>query len=122
MGIFKKTEKTGSDIKVSLPASENTAVGKHGRGFVLIKQPWLTEKSGEMINSRKYIFIVDKKANKSEISKNIELIYNVKIASVNTVNIKGKTKRMKTAKGKTPGKKKAIITLKEGYKIETMSI
>ena len=125
MAIFKKTKKIGGGFeKTALPPEkEGVMAVKDNGGFIfLIKHPWITEKSGNMINLRKYVFLVDKKTNKSEISKNIESAYNVKISSVNTINIKGKVKRMKIGIGKIPGKKKAIITLKEGYKIETMTI
>lgn len=125
MAIFKKTKKITDNSKETSLLSEkmnSTAVKSSGGFVLLIKHPWITEKSGSMINLRKYVFLVDKKTNKSEILKNIESSYNVKVSSINTINIKGKIKRMKTGMGKIPGKKKAIITLKEGHKIETMTI
>lgn len=114
MRIFKKTKKEADDL--------SKRIGIDKGGVFLIKQPWITEKNNNMMNLRKYVFLVDPKANKSEISKNIESSYNVKVSSVNVVNIKGKTKRIKGVRGRISGKRKAIITLKEGYKIETMSV
>src|SRR3990167_11495155 len=109
MAIFKKTKKIGGGFKKTAlpPEKEGVMAIKDNGGFIfLIKHPWITEKSGNMINLRKYVFLVDKKTNKSEISKNIESAYNVKVSSVNTINIKGKVKRMKIGIGKIPGKKK----------------
>ena len=125
MAIFQKAKKNGGDIKIteSSPVKKDDIAVKSDEGRVLlVKHPWTTEKSGNLANLRKYVFVVDKKANKSEILKNIELAYKVKVSFINIINIKGKIKRMRTGTGKIPGRKKAIITLKEGYKIETMTI
>ena len=125
MAIFKKTKKIGGDSEktaLSPVRKDDVAVKNSEAQVSLIKHPWVTEKSGNLANLRKYVFLVDKKANKSEILKNIELVYKVKVSFINTINIKGKVKRMKTGIGKIPGKKKAIITLQEGHKIETMTI
>ncbi|MDP3015056.1 MAG: 50S ribosomal protein L23 [bacterium] len=86
----------------------------------LIKQAWITEKAGDLSGFNKYIFIVDKKANKSETKKAIESIYGVKVNDVNIINTKGKSKRLGRSLGKTSTYKKAIVTLKEGHKIDIM--
>jgi large subunit ribosomal protein L23 len=86
----------------------------------LIKQAWITEKAGDLSGLRKYIFIIDKKANKSETKKAIESIYGVKVKSVNIIEIKGKAKRLGRSLGRTSAHKKAIVTLKEGDKIDLM--
>ncbi|OGX09519.1 MAG: 50S ribosomal protein L23 [Omnitrophica WOR_2 bacterium GWF2_38_59] len=67
---------------------------------------------------RKYLFQVASKANKIEIKKAIEEIYKVKVQAVNTNMMKAKLKRVRQAQGKTTPWKKAIVTLKEGEKIE----
>jgi len=87
---------------------------------MLIKQPWITEKAVNAGALRKYVFMVDDKANKPEVKKMIEKIYSVKVADVNITNTKGKTKRLGRSMGKTSGFKKAIITLKEGNTIDIM--
>jgi large subunit ribosomal protein L23 len=72
-------------------------------------------------NTPKYVFIVDKKANKQEIAEAIEEIYsdkNIKVVSVNTINSKPKARRMRGRPGMKPGFKKAIITLEAGDSIE----
>ena len=66
----------------------------------------------------KYIFLVSIKANKFQIKKAIEEIYKVKVQAVNTNMVKAKLKRVRQAQGKTTPWKKAIVTLKEGQKIE----
>jgi large subunit ribosomal protein L23 len=72
-------------------------------------------------NTPKYVFIVDKRANKKEISEAIEAIYSerkIKVVSVNTINTKPKARRMRGRKGMKPGFKKAIVTLEAGDNIE----
>lgn len=86
---------------------------------LLIKQPWITERTGDLSNLRKYVFIVDKKANKPEVKKAVESLYGVKVSLVNILNTKGKQKRLGKKIGKVSGFKKAIVTLKKGEKIET---
>lgn len=69
----------------------------------------------------KYVFIVDKKANKQEIAKAIEEIYSdkkIKVVSVNTINAKPKARRMRGRPGVKSGFKKAIVTLEAGDSIE----
>ncbi len=95
--------------------------GKNKNGSVmLIKQPWITEKAANAGALRKYVFVVDNKANKPEVKKMIEKIYSVKVAGVNIVNMKGKNKRLGKSMGKISGFKKATVTLKEGNKIDIM--
>lgn len=86
----------------------------------LLKQVWITEKAVNMSGFGKYIFMVSRKANKSEIKKAIESIYKVKVAGVNVINVAGKSKRLGRSVGKTPAYKKAIVTLKEGHKIDVL--
>jgi large subunit ribosomal protein L23 len=69
----------------------------------------------------KYVFIVDKRANKQEIAEAIETIFSdkkIKVVSVNTINTKAKPRRMRGRKGMKPGFKKAIVTLEAGDTIE----
>lgn len=85
---------------------------------ILIK-PIISEKS-ETLSAElgQYSFIVDKRANKVEIGKAVENIYNVKVASVNTLVLPGKRKKKFTRNGvqigRIPSFKKAIVTLVEG--------
>ena len=83
----------------------------------IIIKPILSEKSYADIANKKYTFKVAKDANKTQIKQAIEEIFNVKVAQVNVVNVKPRTKRMGKYVGKTKNLKKAYITLKEGSKI-----
>ena len=82
----------------------------------IIIKPLLTEKGYDGIADKKYTFIVAKSANKTQIKLAIEKLFNVNVKSVNTVNCKGKLKRMGRNEGYTPDYKKAIVQLKEDSK------
>lgn len=83
----------------------------------IVIRPVLTEKSYEAIQNKTYVFIVAKKAGKTEIKQAIETIFpGVKVESVNTVNRLGKIKRQGRFAGRRPSTKKAYITLTEGSK------
>ena len=77
-----------------------------------------TEKGTDLLPLNKYIFLIDMKANKFQIKEAIEQIYKVKVAKVNTAIVSGKTKRVRFKEGKTSDWKKAVVTLKQGHKIE----
>ena len=82
----------------------------------IILKPVLTEKGYDGIAAKKYTFIVKKSANKTEIKLAVEKLFGVKVKSVNTVNCKGKLKRMGRHERYTPDRKKAIVQLKEDSK------
>ena len=84
----------------------------------IIVKPIVSERSMELMGENKYTFIVDKSANKVEIAHAIEKIFKVTVVKVNTLMVRGKNRRMGRFVGKTPEKKKAIVTLKDGDKIE----
>lgn len=86
--------------------------------YDIIKKPVITEKS-ELLrkNYNKHTFEVNTKANKIEIGKAVETIFNVKVESVATINIKPVTKRHGMKLYKTQAKKKAIVKLAEGNTI-----
>ena len=80
----------------------------------VILQPVISEKSYGLLDEGKYTFIVDPRANKTEIKIAIEQVFAVKVESVNTINRKGKTRRTKFGLGKRKDTKRAIVTLREG--------
>ena len=82
----------------------------------IIIRPIVTEASMDAMADKKYTFVVDKKSNKTEIKNAVESIFGVKVASVNTMNMLGKNKRMGVHVGKRADWKKAIITLTEESK------
>ena len=77
----------------------------------IIIKPVLTEKSYDDIAEKKYTFIVDKRANKTEIRKAVEEVFGVKVQKVNTLRQIGKLKRQGYHIGRRPETKKAFVTL-----------
>ena len=84
----------------------------------VIKARLRTEKSTTLFEPlNKYIFLVDNSCNKIQIKHAVEEVYKVKVKEVNTFISSGKLKRVRYQLGKTPDTKKAVVTLKEGQKI-----
>ena len=82
----------------------------------IILRPIITENSMDGIADRKYTFEVAKDANKIEIAKAVEELFDVKVAKVNTINVDGKLRRYGRFEGFTASRKKAIVTLTEDSK------
>jgi len=130
MSIFNKLKKKKNEAQINVEKTDSISANQrtHSPRFageagqrqsaLLIKQAWVTEKATDLSGLRKYMFIVDGKANKPETKKAIESIYAVKVESVNIINTKGKAKRLGRSLGRTSAFKKAIVTLKEGEKID----
>ncbi|MBO8142866.1 MAG: 50S ribosomal protein L23 [Firmicutes bacterium] len=83
----------------------------------VIKRPLITEKATGMMEHGKYVFEVDRSANKTEIKRAVETIFDVKVRKVNTIRQPGKLRRRGRAVGRTREVKKAIVTLAEGQRI-----
>jgi|YNPNPStandDraft_1061719.scaffolds.fasta_scaffold00337_8 large subunit ribosomal protein L23 len=87
--------------------------------YSIIERPILTEKSLKAAEEGKYTFKVAKDANKIEIRKAVEKIFNVNVVRVNTMIVKGERRRLgRLSEGRTPDWKKAIVTLAPGQKID----
>ena len=86
--------------------------------YDVVKALVRTEKSSSLEKDRKYLFRVATVATKVDVKRAVEEIYKVKVDCVNTVNVPGKLKRVRARAGYTTGWKKAIVSLKEGQKIE----
>ena len=84
----------------------------------IIKAPLVTEKSSDAKQNNKYTFLVSEKATKTEIKEAIEKIFNVKVTSIRTMNVKPKKRRVGRYTGLTNRTKKAIVTLAEGQTID----
>lgn len=84
----------------------------------IVIKPIITEDSMERLQNGKYTFEVAKDANKVEIAKAVEELFDVKVANVNTISVKGKQKRMGRSVGFRPDWKKAIVTLEGDKTIE----
>ena len=82
----------------------------------IIIAPVITEKSMSGIEDKKYTFKVAKDANKIEIAKAVAELFKVDVAKVNTVNVRGKARRMGRYEGYTAAWKKAVVTLKADSK------
>jgi large subunit ribosomal protein L23 len=87
----------------------------------ILIRPLITERTTELMAEGKYVFVVDKRANKIQIADAVKEVFNVTVEDVNTVNVKPKTKRMGRSVGKTASYKKAIVKLKAGETIEFFS-
>ena len=84
----------------------------------IIIAPVVTEKTMTLRNENVYTFKVAKDASKDEIKNSVETAFNVKVASVNTLNTKSKKRRVGKYQGRTKTYKKAIVTLKDGSSID----
>jgi large subunit ribosomal protein L23 len=88
------------------------SINKDYRDILL--KPVVSEKSYGLLDEGKYTFIVDDRANKTEIRIAVEKVFGVKVKAVNTMNRQGKLRRTKTGPGKRKDTKRAIVTLSEG--------
>ena len=86
--------------------------------YDIVKALVRTEKGTDLEKNGKYLFRVATVATKIDIKRAVEEIYKVKVDDVNTVNVPGKLKRVRNRAGYTTAWKKAIVSLKEGQKIE----
>ncbi len=87
--------------------------------YSVIKRPLFTEKGMELKERENKILLeVDRDANKHEIKRSVEEIFKVKVDKVATINERGKLKRFGRFQGRAAAKKKAIVTLKKGEKLD----
>ena len=87
--------------------------------YTVIKKPMFTEKGGNLKETQNKVLVeVSKDANKIDIKKAVEEIFKVKVDKVSTINVNGKWKRYGRSVGKRPDRKKAVITLKKGEKLD----
>ncbi len=114
-----KPEETARE-KIAIPAAPVVKLpkGEDAHSYQIILRPIITEKGGLLEEYGQYLFKVAKDANKVEIKKAIEKLYKVRVDKVNVASVPSKFRRVGEHEGKKPGFKKAIVTLKEGEKIE----
>lgn len=89
-----------------------TTLNKDPRDILIA--PVVSEKSYGLLDEGKYTFLVDPRANKTEIKIAVEQVFDVEVASVNTINRKGKSRRTRFGLGKRKDTKRAIVTLRSG--------
>ncbi len=88
------------------------------RHYDTILAPVITEKATLLSEHNKVVFRVAQDATKDEIAAAVEELFKVKVTKVNTLNVKGKTKRFRGKVGRRSDVKKAIVTLAEGQSID----
>lgn len=86
--------------------------------YDVIVSPSITEKSTLLSEHNQVVFNVRRTATKPDIKTAVELLFNVKVKAVNTLNRKGKVKRFKGIIGRRSDVKKAVVTLEEGQRID----
>ena len=91
------------------------------RIYEVIRAPVITEKSTLISEHNQVTFYVPLDASKPEIKVAIEKLFSVKVEAVNTLRVKGKTKRFRGRPGRRSDRKKAIVTLAEGSRIDVTS-
>jgi len=96
-------------------AKENNIIKNNIYGILV--EPWITEAATASVKMNKYIFKIRRSTTKKQVKQVIEKLYKVKVLSVRTINVPGKTRTRGNIKGRKPGFKKAIVTLKEGDSI-----
>ena len=94
-----------SDVKISDPRD-------------ILIAPVVSEKSYGLLDENKYTFIVDPRANKTQIKIAVEQVFGVKVLSVNTINRQGKTRRTRYGLGRRANTKRAIISVAPGDRID----
>jgi len=127
----KKNEKAvKKEASKSVKKTQKTKQGKIQKGqmyrvYDIIKEPHITEKASYLAEQNKYVFKVYPKANKTEVKKAVEALYETKVKKVSIARIVPKKRRVGRTEGwrggLKKGFKKAIVTLKEGEKIEIIS-
>lgn len=104
--------------KQEIKAEGATEVKLAGPVSRVILAPHLTEKTAALGSANKFVFLVEKTANKIEIKRAVESQYGVRVIGVHIVNTHGKERRRGRQVGWKPGHKKAIVKIKEGQTIE----
>lgn len=89
-----------------------------GQAYKILIRPLITEKTSFLGQYNQYVFEITPKANKIEIARAFKNLYGIKPISINIMKIKGKEVRYGRTSGRTKNRKKAVITLKQGEKIE----
>lgn len=113
----EKKEEKGGVISNREVKEEKARKYQNVKAHELIIKPLITEKAAFLGGANQYVFEVNKNANKAEVLKAIEHVYNVRPLKVNILNVKGKTTRYGRSVGRLKNWKKAVVTLKEGDKI-----
>lgn len=126
LNLFKKKEeeKKPEVSKKKAAVKKTDVVSKTRKKYIpnheILHSPHITEKATDATEMNKYVFKVGPKANKIEVKKAVESFYGVDVTDVNIVNIHRKRIRVGRNMGWTNAYKKAIVSVKEGQKIEIL--
>lgn len=93
---------------------------KYKEAYRILKRPLVTEKATDLGQNSQYTFEVVRNANKVEIGKAVESVFDVHVTNVRTLNMRGKIKKYRGREGKTSDWKKAVVSLRKGEKIEVI--
>ena len=123
--LASKKEKPKKPKKVVLPLTEKKSkplIKKKRTGTIkpILKRPHVSEKATDLLEKDQYTFEIFPDVNKIEVKKAIEETYNVDVLKVKIINIPPKKRRMGRISGWRKGRKKAIIKIKKGQKIEVL--
>jgi len=116
----KKDKKGKKDAKPKKDAVIKPAAKKldTGLAYKYLIKPMISEKASLLASQGKYVFVVSPRANKVEVEKAVQKVFNVRVKDVNIINTSGKSVRFGRTYGRTKDWKKAIVTLEPGEKIE----
>ena len=114
----KEEEKPVKAAEVRPPQAKREKV--IGEAYRILKAPQVTEKATELAKQNQYVFKVWPRANKIEIKKAIEDLYEVDVLDVKIIKVPRKRRRLGRIRGWRKGYKKAIVKIKEGQKIEVL--
>ena len=116
----KKSDIPTSPAEEKIKREEISFGRKFSQAWKVLKTPQITEKATDLAKQNKYTFQVDPKTNKIEIKKVIEDLYKVNVLRIRILNVPAKKRRLGRISGWKKGYKKAIVTIKEGQKIEVL--
>jgi large subunit ribosomal protein L23 len=114
----ESTKSPKKSTKKTATKKEATYQGDGQMAYKFIIKPWITEKAQELMGNNKYVFKLRAKTTKREAKVAVEKLYDVKVESVNIINIPQKKRRFGRFVGKKSAIRKGIVTLKKGDKIE----
>lgn len=116
----RKVDKASTDLKKEEKIKPLKSKSVKAFSYEIIKEPHISEKASILSESNQYVFKVNPRSNKQEIKKSIEGIYSVNVLSVNVIKIPPKKRRLGRTQGFRKKYQKAIVTIKEGQKIEIL--
>lgn len=122
MGLFKqKTEQADNTSATSSEGqsdrSSSLTQQNQAWAYSIIRSPRITEKTYRLFQNNTYTFEVDKRANKRQIKKAVELLFEVPVTSVRIINVKPRQVMFQQRRGTTAAMKKAIVSVAQGYSI-----